>query len=72
VNDARGRRPVGEVVLLILTVAICFCILTAIVATAIIAVLEPGSEVGVAASSLGTLVSALAGFVIGRALGGGH
>jgi hypothetical protein len=63
----RGQldRSTSDLIQLILTVTIGICLVAGVVGTIVVRLVEPGADVGTAASSLGSLLSALAGYVIG-------
>jgi len=61
-------------VTLILTIAVAVCLIAGVLGVITVRVVNDDADVGVAASSLGSLLSALAGYVIGtrRKNGNGH
>jgi hypothetical protein len=62
----RTPRPLGELIQLILTLIVGTCLVAGVVGVIVIRIVDPSTDVGAPASSLGTLLSALAGYVIGR------
>lgn len=61
----RPRRPLSDSILLVLATAIGACLFAAVVGVIVVRIVDPSTDVGAPASSLGTLLSALAGYVIG-------
>jgi len=62
----RPRRPVGEVITLVITATIAACMVAGVVGVIVIRIWHPDEPVGPAASSLGTLLSVLGGYVLGE------
>lgn len=59
-------RPVSETIQIILAATIAACLAIGVLGVVVVKVVNPSQDVGAPASSLGTLLSALAGYVIGR------
>ena len=59
------RRPLSETITLIFAASIAFCLLAGVVGVVTVRIVEPGADVGAPASSLGTLLSVLAGYIVG-------
>jgi len=70
------RRALSETITLIFAASIAFCLLAGVVGVVVVRVVDPGTDVGAPASSLGTLLSVLAGYIVGayrsRPNGNGH
>jgi hypothetical protein len=62
---ADNKRPLNDTVTLILTVAVAACLIAGVLGVILVRIVDEDAPVGVAASSLGSLLSALAGYVIG-------
>lgn len=59
-------RSVDDSILLVLTIAIGTALVAGVVGVIVVRIVDPSTDIGAPASSLGTLLSALAGYVIGR------
>ena len=75
-DPPRDRRPLSETITLIIAAAIAVSLVSGVVGVIVVRIVDPSTDVGAPASSLGTLLSVLAGYVVGayrsKGNGAGH
>jgi hypothetical protein len=65
-----GRRPVGDVLILILAITVCSVIVVSVGTIAVIEILDPKTDTSsggqIVANVINTLIGLIAGFLAGR------
>jgi NhaP-type Na+/H+ or K+/H+ antiporter len=61
----RDRRPLGEAVVLLFAVALVACLVAAVVGVVTVRLVHPTTDVTAPAEAIGTLLTAMFGYVLG-------